>query len=107
MNTQKYIIIYELEALQSLADIGLHYETVGGADLKVENIKRIQAHISTLDFMPHRNPVADFSEKIRKLVIQNMPYIAYYTVQESNVYILEIIHSKRDRNFLKAKYTNF
>lgn len=107
MDTQNFSIIYEQEALQALADIGLYYETVGGANLKYENIKRIQAHISTLDFMPYKNPVTDFSEKVRKLVIQNMPYVVFYTVKGNNIYILEVIHTKRDQNYLKEKYGNF
>lgn len=107
MNTQKYTIIYEEEALEAMADIGLFYEEQGGEDLKKEIIQRIQASIQTLDFMPERNQLSDFSDKVRRLVIHKLPYIAFYRVQAYNVYILEIIHAKRDQNFLKLKYKGF
>lgn len=99
MNTQKYTIIYEEEALEAMVDIGLFYEEQGGEDLKKEIIQRIQASIQTLDFMPERNKLSDFSDKVRRLVIQKLPYIAFYAVQSYNVHILEIMHGKKTKNF--------
>lgn len=107
MNIQKYTIIYEEEALQALADIGLYYEWQGGDDLKRQIIKRIQTHIQTLDFMPERNQLSDFSDKVRRLVIYKLPYIAFYTIQGDNVHILEVLHAKKDQEFLHEKYQDF
>lgn len=107
MNTQKYSIFYEEEALRALENIGLHYEEVGGEELKIDILTRIQASIQTLDFMPERNQISDFSEKVRRLPINNLPYVAFYTLQANRVHVLEILHTKRDQNFLQGKYQDF
>lgn len=106
MDIKKYQILYEEESLQSLEKIGLYYEEIGGEKLKIDILTRIYTQIESLHFMPERNQLTSFSDKVRYLVLRNLPYIAFYTLQNDKVYILEILHARKDYSSLKERYRN-
>ncbi|TXJ06547.1 MAG: type II toxin-antitoxin system RelE/ParE family toxin [Acinetobacter sp.] len=101
-----YNIIYEQQAQEDLQEILLYYATVGGYELAESISTQIMTSIAQLDIMPNRCQISDFSDSIRKLTIQDLPYVAYFDVLGFNVHVLEIIHGSRNQNFLYEKLKN-
>lgn len=104
MKQTNYKIIYEKEAIEDLEEIAFYFASIEREDLQESIIRRIEASIQTLDYMPERNPLCDFSDKVRRLVVTNLPYLVFYRVKACNVHILNVLHGKRSQNFLQEKY---
>lgn len=104
---EKYIIIYENEALEALEEIAYYYAIKESYGLSESIVTRIRTNIASIASMPNRFPISIFSNKIRKVSIINLPYIAYFTVLEQTIHIVEILHGARNQDFLYEKYKNF
>lgn len=100
----KYIVTLEIEAELAIRDIFQHYVDVAGYEIADRNITMIEHAINTLDIMPNRCPVSDFSPNVRKLVMPKLPYLIFYTILDFEVVILDVVHAKRDQNLLFLKY---
>lgn len=104
--TQKYIITLEIEAEIAIQDIFQYYIDVADYETADRNITMIEHAINALDTMPNRCPVSDFSPNVRKLVMPKLPYLIFYTIRNFEVVVLDVIHAKRDQNFLFSKYNH-
>lgn len=106
MENITYTVVYEPEVEQALNEILFYYAQKGGKDLVERMFDNIVLQLDTLETMPFRYQVSDFSENIRKMVIQTPPYLAFYTVSDTKVKILELFHASMNQNFLYNKYRN-
>lgn len=96
-----YSIIYTPKAMNDLKEI---YSYIAFSLLVPETAKghvnRIRKKISSLDFMPSRNPVVDWepwkSMGMHKIPVDN--FVVFYTVDDSRaiVTIIRIVYSGRD-----------
>lgn len=100
-----YEIIYEPSAKNNLDEILLYYASLGGFILAESISNQISLNIEKLEFMPTRCPISSFSSSIRKLVIKNLPLVAYFEIIDDKVYILEILHTSRKESFLYKSNT--
>lgn len=50
---------------------------------------------------------SDLCEYIRRMIIKTPSYLAYYTVIDTQVRFLELIHTSKDQNLIRQKYENF
>lgn len=105
----QYKITYETEAEQALEKIFAYYIDQVGYDLASDIMDAITEAINSLYTMPNRCQKSHFSDNVHRLVIAKPPYSVYFCILEASqeVVILEILHNKRDQNFLQAKYENF
>ena len=62
--------------------------------------------IDKLHTLPFHYPATHFSNEIRKMVIQTPPYLVYYTIVDTEVRILELIHTAKDQDLIYQKYKN-
>lgn len=106
METINYTVLYEPQVLDSLTEISLYYAEKGGQELAKTILDNIIIQLDLLAFMPCANPKTEFCADIRKKVIKAVPYIAYYTIVDAQVRILELIHSSRDQDMIYRKYKN-
>lgn len=107
MDTSYYQVVYQPQVKQALDEIAYHYNQKGGRDLAEKMLDNIIFQLDKLEFMPHRCQATDFCEHIRKMTIQTPPYLAYYTVVDAEVRILELIHASRNQDLVRQKYENF
>lgn len=104
---EKFTITYESSALDALEDIAFYFALEGEYEVGSDIVLKIKENIKALQTMPNRCPVSAFSQKIRKLSVINLPYIAYYTVERNGIYVLEVMHGSRNQDFLFEKYKGF
>lgn len=104
MDNTNYKIIYEEEAIEDLEEIAFYFASIGREDLQESIIRRIEASRQTLNYMPKRNILCSFSNKVRRLIITNLPHLVFYHIKGCNVHILNILHAKRSQHFLQEKY---
>lgn len=102
-----YSIYQQLEAREALQNILFYYIDTAGYEVALDISVRIEASINGLTYMPKKCQVSDFSRNIRKLSIPNLPYIVYFTIEEHQVIILEVIHGSKNQEYLFEKYKGF
>lgn len=102
-----YSIYQQPEVNDALQHILFYYIDTAGYDVALDISIKIEASINSLSHMPKKCQVSDFSKNIRKLSIPNLPYIVYFTIEDNQVIILEIIHGSRNQDFLFEKYKGF
>lgn len=105
-NKITYTIEYQNEAQADLQDIASYYNEVAGLMVANQNIERILNSIDGLHQLPHRCPLASFSQTIHKLTVPNLPYLVFYKVVGDKVHILNIFHAKHDPKWFKMKLKN-
>lgn len=101
-----YQIVYETEALDSLDEIAWYYTTHASYDVAQRNLQKILTSINSLDTMPMRCPIADFSPHIHKFLIIGLPYIAFFTIRGDCVHILDVFHTRQSQDILYTRYKN-
>lgn len=101
-----YKILYQVEAEEDLKEIANYYQIVGSEELAERNLDRILNSIDSLEKMPYRCQVSDFSDSIHKLTVPNLPYLVFFKIIGENVYILNIFNAKRSQKILQSKYKN-
>ena len=99
-----YRIVYEAQALNSLDEIAWYYTTTAGYAVADNNLQKIFTSINSLDTMPMRCPVADFSPHIHKFVIIGLPYIAFFTLRGDCVHILDVFHTRQSQDIWYTRY---
>ncbi len=102
--TEKYKISYEEEALQALEDIAFYFAQQNEYLVGKNIIERIKVSIDSLKIMPNRCVNSNFSPNVKKLSIPKLPYIAYFSIKNDTVYIMEILHGSRNQDYLYLKY---
>ncbi len=107
MNNITYTVVYEPRVLDALTQISLYYAQKGGQELADKMFDNIVMQLDKLEFMPFGCQKTDFCADIRRMVIQTPPYLAYYTVVETQVRILELVHAYQDQDLIRQKYENF
>ncbi len=99
-----YNIYIEPEAKNALRNILFYYVDTVGYEKADNIITQIQSSIESLENMPKRCQISDFSKHVHKLSIPNLPYIVYFFIQENTVIILDVIHGSRNQKNLYEKY---
>lgn len=96
-----YSITYSPKALDDLKIIASYISfTLNRRDMAREQIKRIQAKIDTLNYMPARHKHVCFSilknENVHQMPVGN--YVVFYAVSESSksVTVARILYAGRD-----------
>lgn len=107
MNNITYTVVYEPRVLDALTEISLYYAKKGGQELADRMFDNIVMQLDKLEFMPFGCQKTDFCENIRRMVIKTPPFLAYYTVVDTQVRILELVHSSKDQDLIYQKYKNF
>ena len=107
MNNIAYTVVYEPRVLDALTEISFYYAEKGGQELADKMFDHIGMQLDKLEFMPFGCQKTDFCEDIRRMVIKTPPYLAYYTVVETQVRILELVHASKDQDLIRQKYENF
>lgn len=107
MNNITYKVVYEPRVLEALTEISLYYAEKGGQELADKMFDNIVMQLDKLEFMPFGCQKTDFCEDIRRMVIQTPTYLAYYTVVETQVRVLELVHASKDQDLIFQKYANF
>lgn len=94
----QYQIIYEEDALQDLTDIAHYYFEKSGIELADRMSERILNEIDSLSFMPNRCVDCPLFPKYKQLNINNLPYRAYFLIDEiqKNVHIINVIHHAKN-----------
>lgn len=106
MENTIYSVVYSLDVENTLDEIIYYYSQKGGIILSNRMFDNIVSQLNELETMPFRCQVSDFSKNIRKMVIKTPPYLAYYTVTETKVIILELVHGSKNQDFIYEKYKN-
>lgn len=107
MSNITYKVVYESRVLDALTEISLYYAEKGGQELADRMFDNIVMQLDKLELMPFGCQKTDFCEDIRRMVIKTPPYLAYYTVEETQVRVLELIHASKDQDLIRQKYENF
>lgn len=104
-----YKVIVTEQAEKGLINLFEYYIDIAGYLVAEANITAIEICLESLNRLPHRYQISDFSSQIRRLVVPNLPFLVYYTILEleQEVHILEVLDSRKDLIFLKSKYKNY
>lgn len=84
-------IKYLPRAGENLRDIRKHYLDVGGKPLALKMVKRIRAEVAALTDNPSFAPPYEIAPGVRRLVMADGAYLAFYRVRK----IIEVIHIRR------------
>lgn len=92
-----YTVIYEPEAENDLFEIVFYYVEQGGFDLAESINNRIHNHIKRLEIMPLRTVESELLPNTRELLIEKLPYKAFFKIDEQNkkIFVVNIIHTSR------------
>ncbi len=83
-------------ALQSLVEIILWYEQEAGRNVADSIENRIFKQVDNIDLFPMRAPESDIFLGTRKLVITNLPYVAFIRNIENDYWeVVDIVHTSR------------
>lgn len=83
-------------ALQSLVEIILWYEQEAGRNVADSIENRIFKQVDNIDLFPMRAPESDIFPSTRKLVITNLPYVAFIRNIENDYWeVVDIVHTSR------------
>ncbi len=94
---KKYTVEYQPKAEDDLVDILLYYAEQCGYAFSEGVQQRIENHIDLLEHFPYRTIENPNIPKTRILVIDKLPYKAYFMIDEDKqeVRILRIIHDMK------------
>lgn len=92
-----YKIVYEPEAENDLVEILYYYAENGGINIAEAINLRIKNHIKKLESMPYRIADSLLVPNVKGYLIENLPYWAYFQIDEykKEIYILNIVHTRR------------
>ena len=83
-------------ALQSLEEIIIWYELEAGRQVSDSVQNRIWQQVEKMDAFPMSLPVSDVFPGTRKLVISNLPYVAFIRQLDGPVWeVVDIVHTAR------------
>ena len=83
-------------ALQSLEEIIIWYELEAGRLVADSVQNRIWQQVEKMDTFPMSLPVSDVFPGTRKLVISNLPYVAFIRQLDGPVWeVVDIVHTSR------------
>ena len=83
-------------ALQSLEEIIIWYELEAGRQVADSVQNRIWQQVEKIDAFPMSIPVSDLFPGTRKLVISNLPYVAFIRQLDGPVWeVVDIVHTSR------------
>jgi plasmid stabilization system protein ParE len=83
-------------ALQSLVEIILWYEQEAGRNVADSIENRIFKQVDNIDLFPMRAPESYIFPGTRKLVITNLPYVAFIRNIENDYWeVVDIVHTSR------------
>ena len=83
-------------ALESLEEIIIWYELEAGRQVADSVQNRIWQQVEKIDAFPMSIPVSDLFPGARKLVISNLPYVAFIRQLDGAVWeVVDIVHTSR------------
>ena len=83
-------------ALESLEEIIIWYEFEAGRQVADSVQNRIWKQVEKMDAFPMSVPVSDVFPGTRKLVISNLPYVAFIRQLDGPVWeVVDIVHTSR------------
>ena len=83
-------------ALQSLEEIIIWYELEAGRQVADSVQNRIWQQVEKMDSFPMSVPVSDIFPGTRKLVISNLPYVAFIRQLDGPMWeVVDIVHTSR------------
>ena len=83
-------------ALQSLEEIIIWYELEAGIQVADSVQNRIWQQVEKIDRFPLSIPVSEIFPTTRKLVISNLPYVAFIRQLDGDVWeVVDIVHTSR------------
>ena len=83
-------------ALQSLEEIIIWYELEAGIQVADSVQNRIWQQVEKIDHFPLSIPVSEVFPTTRKLVISNLPYVAFIRQLDGDVWeVVDIVHTSR------------
>ena len=90
-------------ALQSLVEIILWYEQEAGRNVADSVENRIFKQVDNIDLFPMRAPESDIFPGTRKLVITNLPYVAFIRNIDNDYWeVVDIVHTSHQESFRRA-----
>jgi plasmid stabilization system protein ParE len=83
-------------ALQSLEEIIIWYEVEAGRNVADSVEGRIFTQIEKMDVFPMSVPVSDIFPHTRRVVIKNLPYVAFIRPIDASIWeVVDIVHTSR------------
>ena len=83
-------------ALESLEEIIIWYELEAGRQVADSVQNRIWKQVEKIDGFPMSIPASDLFLGARKLVISNLPYVAFIRQLDGEVWeVIDIVHTSR------------
>lgn len=83
-------------ALQSLEEIIIWYELQAGRHVADSIAGRIFTQIEKMAIFPMSAPVSEVFPETRKVVIKNLPYVAFIRPVAANIWeVVDIVHTAR------------
>jgi plasmid stabilization system protein ParE len=83
-------------ALQSLEEIIIWYEVEAGRNVADSIEGRIFTQIEKMDIFPMSVPVSDIFPDTRRVVIKNLPYVAFIRPVDADIWeVVDIVHTSR------------
>lgn len=83
-------------SLRSLEEIILWYELEAGRLVADSVHNRIWSQVEKIDALPMSVPVSDLFPGTRKLVIKNLPYVAFIRQLDGDVWeVVDVVHTAR------------
>lgn len=88
-------IVWTIEALEDLENIIVYYYENVGPETAEAIERRIVQQVENLHDYPERVRESDRVPGTRETVIKRLPYIAFIRVTESEIQVLNIVHTAR------------
>ncbi|MGB4227255.1 MAG: type II toxin-antitoxin system RelE/ParE family toxin [Candidatus Dechloromonas phosphoritropha] len=83
-------------ALRSLEEIIIRYEFEAGRLVADSIQNRIWQQVEKMDGFPMSVPVSELFPGTRKLVIRNLPYVAFIRLVDGEVWeVVDVVHTAR------------
>lgn len=83
-------------ALQSLEEIIIWYEVEAGRSVADSIEGRIFTQVEKMDVFPTSVPVSEIFPDTRRVVIKNLPYVAFIRPMGADVWeVVDIVHTSR------------
>ena len=83
-------------ALESLEEIIIWYELEAGRQVADSVQNRIWQQVEKIDRFPLSIPASDLFPGTRKLVISNLPYVAFIRQLDGEVWeVVDVVHTSR------------
>ncbi len=83
-------------SLQSLEEIIVYYEFEAGRSVAVNIQERIFEQVEKIDMFPMSTPESDIFPGTRKLVISQLPYVAFIRQLDPMLWeVVDIVHTSR------------